>query len=143
MLRLDRLVRVIRLPSPGRLVRFLVTLLVGLWLTVGASPGLLRAQPSPSLATTTATSVGRVIPIGEQPFYPELEEIADHWRHAPLGQVVGDSPRETLLNFYAVMAQVDQEIQSSGEATHRFGGTLVRPGGAGPRCQCVSGECPR
>ena len=127
MLRLDRLVRVIRLPSPGRLVRFLVTLLVGLWLTVGASPGLLRAQPSPSLATTTATSVGRVIPIGEQPFYPELEEIADHWRHAPLWQVVGDSQRETLLNFYAVMAQVDQEIHLASRNPDQDPGLLWSP----------------
>jgi len=47
-----------------------------------------------------------VIPIEEQPFYPELVSRADLWLHTPLGQVVGDSPRDTLLNFYAVMADV-------------------------------------
>ena len=47
-----------------------------------------------------------VIPIEEQPFYPELVSRADLWLHTPLGQVVGNSPRDTLLNFYAVMADV-------------------------------------
>ena len=47
-----------------------------------------------------------VIPLEEQPFYPELVKRADLWLHTPLGQVVGDTPRDTLLNFYAVMADV-------------------------------------
>ena len=116
-----------QMPRLDRLVRFLATLLVGLWLTVGAPPGLLRAQPSLPLATATASPAGRFIPIGEQPFYPELEEIADHWRHAPLGQVVGDSPRETLLNFYAVMALVDEEIQLASRNPNQDPGLLWSP----------------
>ena len=47
-----------------------------------------------------------VIPLENQPFYPELVQRADLWLHTPLGQVVGDNPRDTLLNFYAVMADV-------------------------------------
>lgn len=47
-----------------------------------------------------------VIPLQDQPFYPELVNRADLWLHTPLGQVVGDTPKDTLLNFYAVMADV-------------------------------------
>ena len=70
----------------------------------------------PSLAalkSTDSTSIHskyessyHVIPIEEQPFYEELVSRADLWLHTPLGQVVGNSPRDTLLNFYAVMADV-------------------------------------
>ena len=55
---------------------------------------------------TKYESLYPVIPIEEQPFYAELVSRADLWLHTPLGQVVGDSPRDTLLNFYAVMADV-------------------------------------
>lgn len=54
-----------------------------------------------------------LIPISEQPFYPELLSIAEDWRHAPLNRVVGESPRATLLNFYAVMARVHQLVEST------------------------------
>lgn len=47
-----------------------------------------------------------VIALEQQPFYSELVQKADLWLHTPLGQVVGDTPRDTLLNFYAVMADV-------------------------------------
>jgi len=59
-----------------------------------------------------------VIPLEEQPFYPDLVQRAELWRHTPLGQVVGDSPKETLLNFYAVMADVGLLIESV-ETSHR------------------------
>lgn len=58
-----------------------------------------------------------VIPLEEQPFYAELERRADLWRHTPLGQVVGESPQDTLLNFYSVMADVGQLIEDV-EASH-------------------------
>ena len=51
-----------------------------------------------------------VIPLRDQPFYADLVRRADLWRHTPLGQVVGDSPQETLLDFYAVMADVGQLV---------------------------------
>jgi MscS family membrane protein len=51
------------------------------------------------------------IPISEQPFYPELLATAARWSDAPLDQVVGENPRETLLNFYAVMARVANELE--------------------------------
>ncbi|QNJ05660.1 small-conductance mechanosensitive ion channel/ MscS family [Synechococcus sp. MEDNS5] len=59
-----------------------------------------------------------VIPLEDQPFYPELVQRADLWRHTPLGQVVGNSPQETLLNFYAVMADVGLLIEDV-ETSHR------------------------
>ncbi|WP_415410099.1 mechanosensitive ion channel family protein [Synechococcus sp. A10-1-5-9] len=59
-----------------------------------------------------------VIPLEDQPFYPDLVQRAELWRHTPLGQVVGNSPKETLLNFYAVMADVGLLIESV-ETSHR------------------------
>lgn len=58
-----------------------------------------------------------VIPLRDQPFYPDLVRRADLWRHTPLGQVVGDSPQETMLDFYAVMADVGQLVADV-EASH-------------------------
>ena len=59
-----------------------------------------------------------LIPLDKQPFYPELVRRADLWLHTPLGQVVGDTPKDTLLNFYAVMADVGLLIDDV-TATHR------------------------
>ena len=59
-----------------------------------------------------------VVPLDEQPFYPELVKRADLWLHTPLGQVVGDTPKDTLLNFYAVMADVGLLIDDV-TANHR------------------------
>ncbi|EAU73925.1 mechanosensitive ion channel family protein [Synechococcus sp. RS9916] len=55
------------------------------------------------------------IPIQEQPFYPDLEEDAGRLSEVVLGQVVGDSPQATLLNFYAVMAEVGRRAEALGQ----------------------------
>ena len=89
-----------------------VVLMSGAPLWAGANPA--AHQP---LDLRYASSLP-VIPVEEQPFYPELVRRADLWRHTPLGQVVGNSPRETLLNFYAVMADVGALIEDV-EVSHR------------------------
>lgn len=53
-----------------------------------------------------------IIPISDQPFYPLLLESYRRWATAPLSSVVGDSPRDTLLNFYAVMTHVANDTDS-------------------------------
>ena len=58
------------------------------------------------LVVRPVTASQRSIPIEQQPFYPELVREAESWSDAVLDQVVGDSPQATLLNFYAVMAEV-------------------------------------
>ncbi|MFM7653051.1 MAG: mechanosensitive ion channel family protein [Vulcanococcus sp.] len=72
------------------------------------SGGTLQAQAQEEPAGRPEVGM----PFDRQPFHAALLETAERWRDAPLGQVVGDSPRDTLLNFYAVMARVDQEIQA-------------------------------
>jgi MscS family membrane protein len=52
------------------------------------------------------------IPLNKQPFYPALEEASQNWQGVPLGEVIGDSPSATLLNFYVVMADVGQGMRS-------------------------------
>ncbi|MEY3757066.1 MAG: hypothetical protein RLZZ263_220 [Cyanobacteriota bacterium] len=93
-----------------RLIRPLLALFLGglLALMAPMAPAWSQFQPAP-LATPLAAP--RAIPISEQPFYPELQATAARWADAPLGQVVGDSPRDTLLNFYAVMARVYANIE--------------------------------
>ena len=61
-----------------------------------------------------------VIPLEDQPFYPDLVQRAELWRHTPLGQVVGNSPQETLLNCSAVMVDVGL-LSESVETSHRNG----------------------
>jgi MscS family membrane protein len=75
------------------------------WAGIAASNSL--SNPIGAVGTSL-----RPIPISEQPFYPELLATAQRWSDAPLDQVVGDSPQETLLNFYAVMAKVNHEVEA-------------------------------
>ena len=53
-----------------------------------------------------------VIKIQDQPFYNELQRLALFWDDSPIGHVEDRAPKETLLNFYAVMATVGSEIES-------------------------------
>lgn len=95
--------------------------LAGLLSVILLSAIPLRAAPqSPGIQTLDQRyeSALPVIPLEQQPFYPELERRADLWRHTPLGLVVGESPRDTLLNFYAVMADVGSLIEDV-ETSHR------------------------
>lgn len=58
-----------------------------------------------------------LLAIDQQPFYPQLQRDANDWSDVVLDQVVGDSPRSTLLNFYAVMAQVGQRAERLGQTS--------------------------
>jgi MscS family membrane protein len=55
---------------------------------------------------------GGAVPLAEQPFYPALEEAVGNWQGVPLGEVIGDDPRSTLLNFYVVMADVGHGMRA-------------------------------
>jgi len=81
-------------------------------LVMGLALPLLLAMPGPATpgqpfshatAPTAAT-----IPLSQQPFYDELVALRAGWAANELGEVVGETPRATLLNFYAVMAEVVQ-----------------------------------
>ncbi|MEB3321036.1 MAG: mechanosensitive ion channel domain-containing protein [Cyanobium sp.] len=92
---------------PAPLLTAVLTALLAMALVVLnplAAPGADRSEP-------LAPPPQRLIPIEAQPFYPELMATAQRWDDAPLGQVVGDSPRDTLLNFYAVMARVQHDLE--------------------------------
>jgi MscS family membrane protein len=77
--------------------------------------------PTMGLRSAQARSVDLVsappnaIPLQEQPFYPSLQAISSSWTEIVLGQVVGESPKVTLLNFYAVMAKVGHRADSLGQ----------------------------
>jgi MscS family membrane protein len=101
------------------LLTLLLCLLAAPWAGIAAGNELTGPSRAASASLRTSslrtsslrTSSLRTIPISEQPFYPELLATAQRWSDAPLDQVVGDSPLETLLNFYAVMAKVNQEVE--------------------------------
>lgn len=96
------------------LLTLLLCLLAAPWAGIAAGnelSGPSRAASDSLRTSSLRTSSLRTIPISEQPFYPELLATAQRWSDAPLDQVVGDSPLETLLNFYAVMAKVNQEVE--------------------------------
>jgi len=111
-------------PWTRRGLRLLLTALLTVVLLLGGSDRLARAQ-SPGLgpglgilgdhhgpAAAALTLAPGSLPIQRQPFYGALLQAAERWQNAPLGQVVGESPRDTLLNFYAVMARVDSDVQA-------------------------------
>ncbi len=96
------------------LLTLLLCLLAAPWAGIAAGNNISGPSRAASASLRTGslrTSSLRTIPISEQPFYPELLATAQRWSDAPLDQVVGDSPLETLLNFYAVMAKVNQEVE--------------------------------
>ena len=121
---------------PRGLRAFLVGLLTLLLVVVGPRSALQAAGTASDLliaqgqSEITALGESQIIPIDEQPFYPELLAIYLRWGKAPLSRVVGDSPRETLLNFYAVMARVNDELQlttqSHNEQTGLFWNSTAR-----------------
>jgi len=71
----------------------------------------------PEVETTAITGIEGavlrpIIKIQDQPFCPELQRLALFWDDSPIGHVEDRAPKETLLNFYAVMASVGSEIES-------------------------------
>ena len=80
-------------------------------------PKVVETVEEPEVETSAITGIeGEVlrpiIKIQDQPFYPELERLALYWDDSPIGHVEDRAPKETLLNFYAVMASVGSEIES-------------------------------
>jgi len=94
-----------RMPRPIRLLlAFLIACLLPL---MGLSPAAFSAAQG---AAPPALGGNTHVPLASQPFHGQLLELKQQWTDAPLNQVVGDSPRATLLNFYVVMAQVSRDI---------------------------------
>lgn len=94
----------------------LAGLLTLLLVVLSALGGLRAAVGDAEIQVSTSSTA---IPITQQPFYPQLQSISERWKDAPLSRVVGESPRETLLNFYAVMARVHQLMErTANKANH-------------------------
>ena len=74
----------------------------------------LQAAPALSPVAARSRATAALIPIEQQPFYGELELTAKAWSDVVLDQVVGGSPQATLLNFYAVMAEVGHRSERLG-----------------------------
>jgi len=92
-----------------------LALLLGLWLSL--LPLLPAwAQKGTTHSTLISTPHPGAIPLQQQPFYGELEATRAAWQRHQLGQVVADSPRGTLLNFYAVMAEVIEQTDAISRA---------------------------
>ena len=53
----------------------------------------------------------RWIPFEGQPVFEQLKDKMDEWNDAPLKEARGNSPKETLLNFYIIMYNIEQNIQ--------------------------------
>ncbi len=95
-----------------RALRFLLVGLVALALSI--APPLLNVKATEAFQQQPMTSQG-FIPIEDQPFYPLLLKSSETWSDVVLDQVVGDSPRTTLLNFYSVMADVGLRADRLGQ----------------------------
>jgi MscS family membrane protein len=82
-----------------------MALLLGLSLSVLASlPGYAQLRHDRPSRITAVTRLG--VRLEQQPFYDELLAIRAEWQKHEIGQVVTDNPRGTVLNFYALMAEV-------------------------------------
>ena len=103
------------MPRPWRLV-------LGCWLTaccliflplLQVPPSRAQAGLVPPLSVTqanrSAASIGGSKALQQQPFYQDLLVTAKAWDDNPITDVLGESPKETILNFYVVMAKVSRE----------------------------------
>lgn len=93
-----------------------------------SSVGPAQAPPPPRLSASGLNVLSDrlpVVPLRDQPFYPELLTTAARWNNAPLGSVVGISPEETLLNFYAAMSRAKRELDLG--TAERSGGLFWSP----------------
>ena len=95
-------------PWIGRGLAFIAAVVLCLLSTIGIRPAQARSVDLVSAPLSA-------IPLQEQPFYPSLQAISSSWTDIVLGQVVGESPKATLLNFYAVMATVGHRVDSLGQ----------------------------
>ena len=69
-------------------------------------PGLAEVRQAPRALMEEG------VPLSSQPFYPALLDAVETWEGVPLGEVIGDNPRSTLLNFYVVMAEVGHQMRT-------------------------------
>ena len=81
---------------------------------------ILQNSPSPAQAiggrrlpmepsSRPAESISGLIALQQQPFYSELLASVQAWDAYPIDTVVGETPKETILNFYTVMAKISKE----------------------------------
>lgn len=77
------------------------------------SPSLAKPAPAQAVAKDAIArpelSSGGVISLQQQPFYADLLATAKAWDDTPITDVLGESPKETILNFYVVMSMLFQE----------------------------------
>ncbi len=114
----------IRLRPSGRL---LLAWIVGLLLALQTLVPVQAAAPAGGeLGAAQRAPMSSLIAIQQQPFFSDLERAALSWSDVVLDQVVGDSPRATLINFYAVMAEVGQRADRLGRVE------FLKDGGLSP-----------
>ena len=121
-----------RLKTIQRFGRCVVAFLAGMvfsglagWAAVDGPTLAPPSALSPASGLNVVSDRLPVVPLREQPFYPELLTTAARWNDAPLGSVVGASPEETLLNFYAAMSRVKRELDLG--TAERQGGLFWSP----------------
>jgi MscS family membrane protein len=89
-------------------------------------PGLTQVREAPR------APVAEGVPLSSQPFYPALLEAVETWEGVPLGEVIGNNPRATLLNFYVVMAEVGHQMRTISASAR------TDPGWPRPFARCKS-----
>ena len=96
----------------NRIIKNLISLALGV--IIALAPmwllGAAHARPALSGVAGIRQSSQPFVPIAQQPFYPDLLATAHYLNEAALDPAVGDSPRTTLLDFYARMSKVYNEI---------------------------------
>lgn len=96
----------------NRIIKSLISLALGV--IIALAPmwllGAAHARPALSGVAGIRQSSQPFVPIAQQPFYPDLLATAHYLNEAALDPAVGDSPRTTLLDFYARMSKVYNEI---------------------------------
>lgn len=111
----------------GRLA-LLLALLLALTLVLTPAGSTMAGFAAARPVRAAGLDASPALPITAQPFYGDLQATAARWAHSPLGQVVGESPRDTLLNFYAVMARVADEQALATAQLHQAPGLFWGPG---------------
>jgi MscS family membrane protein len=105
-----------------KIKQFLVIGLVACITFAGLSSFTPALRAGETADHSPALKIKPAIPLDEQPFFPELQRRRDIWSDNPIGEVVSNTPQETLLNFYAAMAIVGTEADRISQSAFQTGG---------------------
>ena len=97
---------------PVRWSKALAVVLVGFsfLVSITAFAPSMAGMGSPAAKITKSVPAGGFLPLEQQPFYPKLEAKTALEKKSVLVANTGETPEETILDFYSMLSYLYHEI---------------------------------